>query len=751
MVGRTVSHYEVIEKLGLGAMGVVYKARDTRLGRTVALKFLAQHLIADEESRNRFLREARTAASLSHPNICTIYEIDEVDEQIFIAMEHIEGRNLQQEMQSRAIEFAEAINIACQVAQALREACEKNVVHRDIKSANIMLTRRRQAKVMDFGLARLVGLSDLTSTGVTLGTLAYMSPEQLEGKDVDHRTDIWALGVVLYEMIAGRLPFENSHSQAIMYSIRDEEPRLVSVSDPRVPGELDDIIQKALSKSVEDRYQDAGALLQDLSALEEPSATRRKPSGKEEERVASLAVLPFVNTGGDLEDEYFSDGLTEDLMSALAQVEGLRVVSRASAFQFKGVTADIRETGRKLRVGTILEGSVRKSGKKLRISAQLVDVSSGFHLWAERFDRALEDVFEVQDEVARAIVGKLKAVLGEQPREPASQHDTEDLEVYELYLKGRYFWHKQTEEAIRKGISQFEQVLALSPQHALAHVGLADCYTLLAWYGVASPDEVIPKAKEASLIAIGLNDSLPLAHSNLALIKAQYDWDWAGAEREFLRALELGPGLAAPHFHYALDYLTPMGRLDEAIAQIRLARNLDPLSLITNTALGGCLYRKRQYDQAIEQFRETLEMDPSFYHAHWSLARALEQKQAFHQAIDSFQEANRLSGGNTSIQGELAHCYGTIGAWRQAQALLDELTELSQRKHISPLTMAFVYLGMSEKDQALEWLEKACEERSRALVWINVDPRFDSLRDDSRFSSVLKRIGLLHLGTEERQ
>ncbi len=458
----------------------------------------------------------------------------------------------------------------------------------------------------------------------------------------------------------------------------------------------------------------------------------------------SIAVLPFANLSAEKDNEYFSDGLTEDLINALAQVAGLRVVSRMSSFQFKGQSEDIRKVGRQLDVRTVLEGSVRRAGNRLRITAQLVDVAGGCSLWSERFDRDLADVFAVQDEVARTILATLAPKLVTSAHAPVAKAYTENFEAHELYLKGRFLYSQQTPEALAKAIDYFTHAVALAPRHAMAHVGLADGHLLLGWYGLSPANVAMPKARAAAEAALSIDATLPQAHAAMALVEAGYEWNWTQAEKRFARALELGPGFAAIHFNYALDYLTPMGRMGEAIQEIRVAQQLDPLSLITRTALGGCFYRDRQYDAAIQQCQNTLEVDPGFYHAHWTLARALEQKYLFDDALEAFKTADRLAGGhNPLIWGEMGHCYAMMSRPSDARRIVADLEALSARSYVSPLAFAYVLTGLGERDAAFHHLESALEQRLRPLLWIGVDPRFARLHSDARFSRLLEHMGLL--------
>jgi serine/threonine-protein kinase len=757
LIGRWVEHYELLSQLGKGGMGEVYKARDSQLDRIVAIKVLPAHLSERADLRERFRREATTVAKLNHPHICTLYHIVRQGGADYLIMEYLEGETLAERLTKGPLLLEHVLRYAIDVADALDQVHRKGVTHRDIKPGNIMITQDDWLKVLDFGLAKVVAQSAaprekkmnvpgpgplmtdqvLSRPGALLGTLAYMSPEQARGEEADARSDIFSFGTVLYEMTVGNRPLQRESAAEMMAAILREEPPPLRAIASDAPPELERIVMRCMRKDPALRFQQ----MKDVKmALEE---ARLRITSNPSEAMPSIAVLPFANLSADKENEYFSDGLTDELINALAQVPGLRVVSRASAFQFKGHSQDIREIGLKLGVNSLLDGSVRRQGNLLRITAELVRVPDGRPLWSQRFDRELEDVFAVQDEVARTILSTLKLKLVTPPQVPLLRAYTENFDAHELYLKGTYFWNQQTPEALVKAQNYFAQAITLSPEFAIAHVGLADSYLLLAWYGLSPAAEAMPKARKAAQEALKIDDTLALAHCSLALVLAGYDWSWPEAEERFKRALELGPGYAALHFHYALDYLTPMGRLDEAVQEVRRAQELDPLSLITRTALGGCFYRKRQYDAAIQQFQNTLEIDPNFYHAHWSLARALEQKYLFEEAAQEFREADRLSGGNNLlIRGELAHCYGLMSKRGEALKILDELKELPRRDYVSPLSAAFVSMGLGNRDEAFEWLEKALEQRSRPLIWIGVDPRFDRLRRDLRFARLLKRIGL---------
>jgi len=729
-------------------MGVVYKAEDSKLKREVAIKFLPRQIAATEEPRKRFKIEAQAAAALNHPNIATIYAIEEVDGprgdgEMFIVMEYIIGRELKQLLiNKRQLTIDKVLDYATQIAEGLQAAHEKGITHRDIKSSNIMITEKSRVKIMDFGLAKTASNLQLTKEGMTLGTVAYMSPEQTQGIGVDHRTDIWAFGVVLYEMLAGEQPFKGDYEQAIFYSILNEEPQNVSDLNPSVPTKLIDVVAKALQKELADRYQNMGELITDLKkSFAGPETQISKSAGQEKQDLA-VAVLPFADLSPQKDQEYFCDGMTEELIDALAKIEGWRVVSRTSVFAFKGKEQDIRTIGEQLNVSHALEGSVRKAGNRLRITAQLINVDDGFQLWSEKYDRELDDVFAIQDDIARMIVDKLKIEVSDTKEEYLVKRYTENLEAYNLYLQARFHLNKRTEEGSKRGILYCEQAITLDPQYALAYAALADCYIMLGFQGFLLPNEAIPKAKAAAKKALAIDSSLAEAHTSLACILAVYDRNWTESEKAFKRALELKPNAATAHYWYALWYLLPNGQFDSYQAEIKKAQELDPLAQVLNTGIGWQFYFARQYDQAIAALKEVLELDKDYIFAHDILAQAYEQKGVLEEAIAESEKAAALSERRTLSLGTLGHVYTAAGKLEEANSVLDELKELSKQKYVSAYDVALVCAGLGDADQSFEYLEKAYDEHNGWLNFLNVEPRFDNLRSDPRFAALLKKMGL---------
>ncbi len=742
--GTVISHYRIIEKLGEGGMGEVYLAEDTRLNRRVALKFLPAQYASDQDLRARFKREAQAAAALNHPNIITIHEVAEFESRPYIAMEYVEGKSLKDLIDKKELPVNQILDVGMQICEGLAKAHQTGIIHRDIKPQNILMDQESRVRICDFGLAKLKRDAMLTQIGTTVGTVAYMSPEQAKGDDVDHRTDIWALGVVLYEMFTGEMPFKGEHDQAVIYSILNAEPQPLIGS----PLELERVMNKTLAKNPEQRYQAVTEVLADLRLLREgfeSGVTRTVRVAVEPS--PSIAVLPFANLSADKEQEYFCDGMAEEIINALTQVEGLHVVARTSAFSFRGKQLDIREIGRRLNVGAVLEGSVRRAGARLRISAQLVNVADGYHLWSERYDRDIgelccpEDIFGIQDEISLAIVDKLKVKLLGGEKTKILRRYTQDLDAYNLYMKGRYLWNRRTEESLNKSIEYFSRAVEKDPNYALAHAGLADSYITLVDYSLLSPKELLAKAKEAVRKALDIDATLAEAHNSLAQIMFR-EWDWEGAEKEHKRAIELNPNYANAHHWYAL-LLTYAGRFDEAIAEMKRAWELDPLSLIMNRNLGLVLYYARRYDQAVEQLQKTLEMDPGFSLAHASLGGAYLQKAMYREALAELQkESDIRKGSDTVVETWRGIACVKAGKRSEARKILSDLLKRARQAYVSPVVLAGLYFALGENDQGFESLDNAYDERDSRLLEIKVIPEFDCVRSDPRFKKLLKKVGL---------
>jgi serine/threonine-protein kinase len=745
MTGKAISRYKVLEKLGEGEMGEVYLAEDNELSRRVVLNFLPARYASDEGLRTRFKREAQAAAALNHPNVITIHEVSEYKNRPFIAMEYVEGESLKSLIAKRELPQEKAIDIAVQVCEGLAKAHQMGIVHRDLKPQNILMGKDGQVRILDFGLAKVKKDAIPTQLATSGDTVAYMSPEQARGEDLDHRTDIWSLGVILYEMLTGEAPFKGEHDQAVIYSILNVEPQPLTGSAV----DLQRVVNKALAKNQKERYQAVGDLLDDLRLTREgrESGSVRTPS-IEARLSPSIAVLPFTNLSTDKDQEYFCDGMADEIISALTHVEGLRVVARTSSFLFRGQDRDLREIGRRLNVGALLEGSVQKVGTKLRIAAQLVKVADGYDLWSERYDRNIEkeccpeDIFSIQEGISLAIVEKLKVKLLGEEKEKLLKRHTQDLDAYNLYLKGRFFWNKRTEQGYQKGLKYFRQAIERDPSYALAHAGIADCYDLLGFYGHMAPKEAFPKAKAAAEKALQIDEGLAEAHTSLAGASEFYDWDWPTAEKEYKRAIQLNPNHATAHHWYA-EYLSHMGRHEESMAEAKRALELAPLSLIINTLLGLMLYETRQYDRAVEQLQKTLEMDPGFIVARFFLAPAYAERGMYDQAVAEAEKTMDLSGGNDPLMlALLGAMYSYSGKRDEAKRVLADLDRVSKQKYVSAFHLALIHMGLGEKDQAFACLERAYEERDHWLESIKVHPMLDSLRSDPRFTELLKKMRL---------
>ena len=793
MVSRRLSHYVVLEQIGAGGMGVVHRARDERLERDVALKVLPADTLADEAARRRFRKEALALSRLNHPNIGTVFDFDSQDGVDFIVMELVPGVTLAERLRAGAIPEPEMSRIGEQLAEGLSEAHAQGVVHRDIKPANVRITPEGRVKLLDFGLAQAtrasletVSTESMTADGVAVGTIPYMSPEQLRGERVDARSDIFSLGAVLYEMATGSRPFpEQSHARLIA-AILTETPRAPRHVREDLTPEAERIILRCLEKNREHRYGSAAELATDLRRLTRPGApaVRRPVSRVLVRRVAlglaavfviaavvalvaldmggvrgrlfrhaggalvpSLAVLPLENLSGDASEDFFTDGITEEITARLAQVGALKVISRTSAMQYKGTRKGPRQIAKELGVRMLMEGTVRRSGDRVRISAELIEAASQRSVWAETFDRSLKDVFAVQSEIARLIVEQLQARLTPTERLRLARSLPLDPEAHTAYLKGLYEWNKRTIPSIRRAVGFFRQSIAIDPTNALPYAGLATCYAILPAYDPLHSREALHNCRVAALKALELDSTLAEPHAVLAGVLSESDWDQRGAEAQYRKAIELNPNYASAHQWYG-DFLSGMGRHEEAIAEVKRARELDPLSLIINTEVGGVLGRAGQYDLAIETLRTTINMDPSFARAHETLGFVYVCAGDYIAATWEYQMQDSLLG--LKSPAEAAAWYEPLrGAFREAgvdgyyrQLLKQRLGLAKQGARAPAIKIAVPYARLGQVDSAFAWLDRACAERDPLVLRIKVEPHWDSLRSDPRYAALLNRIGL---------
>jgi len=790
MIDENISHFRVIEKLGAGGMGVVYKAIDTRLDRPVALKFLPDKMAQDSQALERFRREARAASALNHPGICTIYDIGEQAGRTFIAMEFIDGETLRAHIQGKPLPLDETLKLGIQLAEALDAAHTQGIIHRDIKPANIFVTKRGQAKVLDFGLAKLVSkgiatsdtdsnseTSDSTSiVGIISGTPAYMSPEQVRGDNLDPRTDIFSLGLLLYEMATGRQAFSGPTGGAIIEAVLTRSPAPARTINPSIPPRLEEIISKALHKNRDQRYQHAVDIRADLQQMErgpdsgwranDPITQTAQPSSSPDlhstgehraqnpstqtgtlrparvsKIIDSLAVLPFENSSRDPEHEYLSDGIAGSLINILAAVPKLRVMAQSTVFRFKGRGVDPQSVGRELNVRAVLAGRIMQSGGSLRIGAELVDVATGSRIWGAQYDRKPGDIFAIQDEISNEIWETLKLKLTRDEKKRLTKHQTDDAEAYRLYLKGRHHWNKWTEDGFYKAIEYFHQAVEKDSAYALAHTGIADSYILLGWNSYLPPKDAFPKAKAAALTALRLDPDLGEAHTPMAAVLWLYDWQWPEAQTEFQHSIALN--FAHPTAsHWYAECLMTIGRQAEAIAGMKKSQELDPLSLIIGAGIGWAHYMARQYEAAIEQLHRTIELDPNYPVTYWILGLILRKLGRYDQAIAEGEKSVKFSGGSPMLTAALAQTLATAGRKKEAIQLLDELTQLAKQKYVAPCFFAGIHLGLGESDRAIECLEKSFDEHSHWLIYLHIDPSMDALRPDPRYQDLLRRIGL---------
>ena len=762
--GAKLGRYEIRSQLGAGGMGEVYLAQDTKLDRQVALKILPPELGKDKDRMSRFVREAKFASALNHPNIITIHEIGEIDGIPFITTEYIEGETLKTRLAKESLTLKSTLEIAMQVASALDAAHQAGIVHRDIKPDNIMVRNDGIVKVLDFGLVKLT-VSDRskvdregetkilvnTREDVIMGTVGYMSPEQARGQETDARTDIWSLGCVLYEMLTRQQPFQGETMTDVLASIVIREPASILAHRSDVPAELERIVGKTFRKNRDERYQSAKELFNDLQQLQTRLLVEaeiiRSGSG---ERIAplqlspfvnSIAVLPFVNLSTEKDNEYFSEGLTEEIIMNLSKLQMLKVIARGSTIRYVAEGKTHKQTAIDLGVQYLLEGSVRRQGRELRITAQLTDALRDVYVWAETYRGTMEDIFDIQEKVAAEIVQALQLRLSPDETQNLKKRFTENTRAYQLYLQGRFFWNRRSDDALKTAIKYFEQAIEEDPHYALAWAGIADAYSLLGEFGNISRKELYPKAEAAVSKALEIDNRLAEVHTSLASLLMLSKWDWANSQKEFKFALELNPNYATAHHWYSQWFLN-MGRLEESLRFISRAAELDPVSQAILKDRGLALYYNRQYDEAIELAKRTLELDPNYAAAHRLLSLAYQGKGMYAEAIVENQAWGALTGNKVETTVALAQLYAVSGQIEEARKLIEIVEQDKLLVDQVYRGLALVYAALGENDTAFTYLEKSYEWHEEALLSLKVDPKVDSLRSDPRFIALLKKIGI---------
>ena len=748
MIGETIDHYRILSEIGAGGMGTVYRARDEILRRDVALKLLRSEKINNRESRAHILHEARAAASLNHPNICTIYQVGEFQGSSYIAMEHVDGQSLSTQVPAGGLPLELILRYAVQIADALAHAHARGVIHRDLKTANVVITTQGHVKVLDFGLAKRIVedateetrsmLSGFQGTDM-VGTLAYMAPEILGGEAADVRTDIWSFGVLLYNLATGELPFTGRTSFELTSSILKEIPGASAITNPSLRA----LILRCLAKKREQRYQSASevkAALEILPSSGAPSVPARQRDSRR--KINSIAVLPFENKTGSPDAEYLSEGITESIISSLAQLRHMRVVPRNSVFRYKDRDMDPRSIGEELRARAVLVGRILLTGDRLIVRTELIDVTKDSLLWGDQFNRQRSQIFEVQDEIASEISEKLRLRLTPSDKKRLRKHQTRNTDAYYLYLKARYFWNKRTPAAFQQAILHYQEAIALDPEFALAYAGLADCHIVLGTFAFIPMAESFPRAKAAAEKALALDSSLGEAHTSLAVILSIYEHQWHGGETQFKKSISLQPEYATAHHWYSFC-LCAMGRVSEGIAEISKAEKLDPLSLIILTNFGTVLYWARQNDRALEQYHKVLSLSPDFWTAHWMMGLAFEQKGNYGDAAEELRTAMKFFPGTSAmLSASLARIHALSGLPEEALKLATQVKTQEEAGVSCPYHLAMVYAALGQNDAAFEWLGTAFEAHDMWINFIKVDPKMDSLRRDPRYMELLRRIGL---------
>jgi serine/threonine-protein kinase len=792
MIGQTISHYKILEKLGEGGMGVVYKAEDTKLKRIVALKFLPREMLADTEAKARLLHEAQAAAALDHPNICTIHEIEEDEGHTFIVMAFIDGYSVKEKISKGPMPLKDVLDITQQTVEGLAQAHQKRIIHRDIKPANVMVSSSGRVKIMDFGLARSEGQTRLTKTGSSVGTITYMSPEQARGETTDQRTDIWSLGVLLYEMITGRLPFKGEHEQAILYSVLNEDPEPITGIRTGVPMELERIVNKAMAKRPEERYQHVEDMLVDINLVtrklaspigaELASDTEGKPRGEGKARgertglivgavilgmvamiiafvivqggkkpgeitphvsgetgaIQSLAVLPFDNLMDDPEHDYFVDGMHEALITSLSKLGSLRVISRTSVMRYKDTTKPMREIAVELDVDALIEGSVLRIDDEVRITAQLIDGTSDEHLWADSYDRNLRNVLSLLNEVAGAIAHEVHATVTPEQKKRLAQARPVNLDAYDALLRGQQLFNTFKSANLYKAIDYFKKAIDIDPGFAEAHAWMAGAYMLLAVFG-APPTEVMPKSRAAAELALKFDDDLSIAHTAIGYVLLYFDRDWEAGGDAFKKALEIDPNSAMARHGYA-DYLLTVNRLGESVEQCVLGRKSNPLSPMSNAVLVGHLYIARRYEEMVAEANKLLAVDSTFITVKSFLRRAYWEMGEREKAIEMMRSA--MWAKLPMYREAIDRGYAASGPEGVMLAVAHVLEARSDTTFVDPLDIAIWYARGGESERAMHWLERAMEERSPTIVHAMLDPCFDVVRDTQQFRKLRRRMNL---------
>jgi len=772
MIGKTISHYKITEKLGEGGMGVVYKAEDTKLKRTVALKFLPPELTRDNDAQKRFMQEARAASALDHPNVGTIHEINEADGHAFISMAYYEGKTLKEKIDQGPLEITETIKIVTQIAQGLSKAHSKKIVHRDMKPANVLINADGQIKIIDFGLAKLRGSTVLTKTGTTMGTIAYMSPEQTQGATLDQRSDIWALGVIFYEMLAGDQPFKGDYEQAVIYSIMNEQPEFITKVRSEVPKQLERILEKSLIKTPEKRYQTIEEMLEELKiAVEElkDGESRKFPvfrlgrkqrkyvyrvisilfigialgiylwlSGVAEAKPVSIALLPLVSITDNAEQDWFTEGMTDALLTDLAKISGLRVIARSSVMRYKGTNKPVREIAEELGVDYLVDGSVLKMGDEINILARLIDAPKDEYIWAEDYKRAFSDILSLQAEIAQTIAKKIQVQLTPEEQTRLTTVSTVNIEAHEYYLKGQFHWYKLTPQDLETALLYFELALEKDPNYALAHAGVALVWGGQMQMGFKPHSEAGPKTMQALEKAMELDSTLVEVHRTLAVGKTWWEWDWQGAEKAFQKAIALNPNNPDSRlsFSHLLHYLE---RPEEATVQIERALELDPLNSLFQAFYGMHLNYLHRYDDAIDHLNNALKTDPNHPVVHSTLKTAYHLKGMYEEALEEWKFFYAVRGDREAHE-TLVHSYSENGYLGAMLSLAEMMVERSRTTFVSPWQIGTLYTRAGKNDEALDWLEKAFEEHSANVPYLKVDPIFDHLRSEPRFKDLISRL-----------